>query len=147
MCCFEHKKHFYMYVNDFTFQFVQMNNTNTDLLTMLSLYNDFITNKYANRPTLWLVNTFWKFIMTIYCLLFVVVVAVVTFWLNRNTGTCKHVKFGQFFGVCSGLARLSLLASFWFHDNLNGFCKIFLNLILCFWSNMTARIKCFSVFS
>lgn len=147
MCCFEHKEHFYMYVNDFTFQFVQMNNTNTDLLTMLSLYNDFITNKYANRPMLWLVNTFWKFIMIIYCLLFVVVVAVFTFWLNRNTGTCKHVKFGQFFGVCSGLARLSLLASFWFHDNLNGFYKIVLTLILCFWSNMAARIKCFSVFS
>lgn len=147
MCCFEHKEHFYMFVNDFTFQFVQMNNTNTDLLTMLSLYNDFITNKYENRPTLWLVNTFWKFIMIIYCLLFVVVAAVVTFWLNCNTGTCKHVKFGQFFGICSGLARFSLLASFWFHDNLNGFYKIFLTLILCFWSNMTARIKCFSVFS
>lgn len=42
----------YMFVTDFTFQFVQMNNTNADLLTMLSLYNDFITNKYANRPTL-----------------------------------------------------------------------------------------------
>lgn len=135
MCCFEHKKHFYMYVNDFTFQFVQMNNTNADLLTMLSLYNDFITNNYANRPTLWLVNSFWKFIVTIYSLLFVVVV--VTFRLNRNTGTCKHVKFGQFFCCLLWITRLSVLVSFWFHDNLNGFCKIFLTLILCFWSNMT----------